>query len=135
MPLPMHNVKNSASAARHYSANQRPPSVPSEYAAHTGSAFFALLLRLLNPFITRWRIPQPKAPHRKYLNDAGSPLVSCGVHARGQWLLEFADQTTRITTIRPTPEMVAIHNATQAKAARARAHQPVMTIEPPKSWT
>jgi hypothetical protein len=69
-------------------------------------------------FATRWRKPAPsKAPPRKYLNNAGSPLVSCSYHAAGQWLLTFKDGTTRVTTIRPTAEMVAIHNKHLARTA------------------
>lgn len=69
-------------------------------------------------FATRWRKPAPpKAPPRKYLNAAGSPLVTCGFHGPGQWLLTFSDGTTRVTAIRPTAEMVAIHNKHLARSA------------------
>lgn len=62
-------------------------------------------------FATRWRKPAPsKAPLRNYLNAVGFPLVTCGFHGPRQWLLTFKDGSTRITHIRPTPEMVAIHN-------------------------
>lgn len=86
-------------------------------------------------FATRWRTPQQKAPPRKYLNSAGSPLVLCGLHDRGKWLLTFADETSRVTAIRPTPEMVAIHNATLTKAARKCTADKAMHLpEPPTNW-
>lgn len=69
-------------------------------------------------FATAWKAPKPKAPPRKYLNAAGSPLTLCSYHGPGQWLLTFADQSTRITKIRPTSEMVRIHNETVRKNAR-----------------
>lgn len=80
-------------------------------------------------FVTKWKAPTPKAPHREYLNDAGSPLASCGYHGPRRWLLVFADGSSRVTTIRPTAQMVAIHNATQAKAARARSHDLASAVE------
>lgn len=80
-------------------------------------------------FATRWKAPKPKPPPRRYLNSAGSPLVSCGYVGPGSWLLIFADDSSRLTAIRPTPEMAAIHNATQAKAARARSAEKALPIE------
>lgn len=69
-------------------------------------------------FATRWRKPAlPKPPPRQYLNADGSPLATCGFHGPGQWLLTFKDGTTRVTTIRPTAEMVAIHNKHLARTA------------------
>lgn len=84
-------------------------------------------------FVTGWKTPAPKPPPRKYLNAAGSPLTLCSFHARGQWLLTFADGTTRITTIRPTVGMTKIHNATVAKTARQSGPKPV-DIAPPNTW-
>lgn len=79
-------------------------------------------------FVTAWKKPTPKAPPRRYLNGAGSPLVSCGYDGPGSWLLVFADGSSRVTTIRPTAQMVSIHNATQAKAARARSRELATTV-------
>ena len=67
-------------------------------------------------FATRWRKPAPPMPSRQYLNAFGSPLTTCGFHGPGQWLLAFKDGTTRVTNIRPTAEMVAIHNKHIARA-------------------
>ena len=68
-------------------------------------------------FATRWRKPAPPKPSRQYLNAVDSPLTTCGVHASGQWLLTFKDGTARVTTIRPTAEMVVIHNKHLVRAA------------------
>lgn len=80
-------------------------------------------------FVTRWKAPKPKVPHRQYRNDAGSPLASCEYHGPRSWLLVFADGSSRVTTIRPTAQMVSIHNATQAKAVRARNRQVASAVE------
>lgn len=86
-------------------------------------------------FVTRWRAPMKKPPPRKYLNSAGSPLVLCSFRASRQWLLQFADGSTRVTDIRPTAQMVSIHNATVSKAARKASSAAMSQIrEAPSNW-
>lgn len=75
-------------------------------------------------FATRWRKPERSKPEpRQYLNEHDSPLTTCEFHSRGKWLLTFKDGSSRLTSIRPTSEMVAIHNRHLARNASKRAFE------------